>query len=61
MSRPDPRTLPATTAAHFVASAFDDGEAWSVDDSRDGATLLRLLAASALAILALAAATLLLV
>ncbi len=58
MSRPDPRT-PPPPAAQIAASNFDDNPARRADDAeRDGHTLLRWLAAAALAIFTLAVASL---
>ena len=59
MFRPDPRALSATPAAQVASSNFEDSQAWAEDAERDGKVLLRLLGAAAVAILALAAASLL--
>ena len=62
--RPDPRNLPSEPAAADVAASnFDDSDAWPAADAAedaDGAALLRLFGAAALAILALAAASIVL-
>ena len=65
--RADPHNLPSRPAAADVAASnFDDSDAWPAGDAAedadaDGTALLRLFGAAALAILALAAASIVLV
>jgi len=55
------RPPPLSSSSEWAASGLDDMVAWSDEADRDGAPLLRLFGAAALAIFALAAASLVLV
>jgi hypothetical protein len=60
MSRTETRPPPLSSGSDWAASEFDD-MTWSDEADRDGAPLLRLFGAAALAIFALAGASLVLV